>query len=102
MTRRIKAFAVAACIVVPALTGVAVRAQQAPAQTQTTNKLQYDSTGSYNEHATTTPASATANASSNNALNTVPGKVSAGKEPASGRPNGLGMDAGASAMSKKP
>ena|ERR1700712_5332961 len=100
MARSIKAFAVAACIVLPAVTGGTVHAQQAPAQT--TSKLQYDSTGSYNEHATTTPASATANASSNNALNTVPGKVSAGKGPASGRPNGLGMDAGASAMSKKP
>jgi hypothetical protein len=83
-----------------AMFAVGAHAQQSAGST--TNKLQYDSTGSYNEHATTTPASATAGASSSNALNTVPGKVSAGKEPATGRPNGLGMDAGASTMSKKP
>jgi hypothetical protein len=63
------------------------------------NPLDPDSTPSYQEHATTPPASATAARS--RALNTVPGKVSAGKEPPPTRPNGLGMDAGAGSMSKK-
>lgn len=98
MTIQIKHCAIATCVALAGFLTTIAHAQQAPQQT--TNKLQYDSTGSYNEHATTPPASATAG--SKNALNTVPGKVSAGKEPATGRPNGLGMDAGASTMSKKP
>jgi len=98
MTKHIQPRIIALCIALGAPFATTAHAQQNPQQT--TNKLQYDSTGSYNEHATTPPASATA--ASKNALNTVPGKVSAGKEPATGRPNGLGMDAGASTMSKKP
>jgi len=100
MKNHFKAYAVAACVGLSAIAAGVAHAQQTPEQT--TNKLQYDSTGSYNEHATTSPASATTTAASKNALNTAPGKVSAGNEAPSGRPNGLGMDAGASTMSKKP
>ena len=63
-------------------------AQQMP------NKLDYDSTPAYQERNVTPPASG--------ALNTKPGKVSSGKGPAPDRPNGLGMDAGAGSMGKKP
>lgn len=72
----------------------AQQAQQMP------NKLQYDSTPAYQEHNTTTPAAAANSASG--ALKSKPGKTSAGKGPAPDRPNGLGMDAGAGSMSKKP
>jgi hypothetical protein len=68
-------------------------------QQQMPNKLQYDSTPAYQEHSTTSPAAAAASASG--ALNTKPGKQSAGKQPAPDRPNGLGMDAGAASMGKK-
>jgi hypothetical protein len=67
--------------------------------TQQPNKLQFDSTPAYQEHNTTTPAAAAANAS--DALKTRPGKQSAGKEKAPDRPNGLGMDSGAASMGKK-
>jgi hypothetical protein len=68
-------------------------------QQQKPNKLDYDSTPAYQEHATTSPAAAAASAS--DALKTRPGKQSAGKEKAPARANGLGMDAGAASMGKK-
>jgi hypothetical protein len=71
----------------------------ASAQQQKPNKLDYDSTPAYQEHATTSPAAAAASAS--DALKTRPGKQSAGKEKAPDRANGLGMDAGAASMGKK-
>ncbi|MDR5775477.1 hypothetical protein P9250_12690 [Caballeronia sp. LP006] len=70
------------------------------ASAQQPNKLHYDSTPAYQEHSSTPPAAAAASAS--DALKTTPGKTSAGKGPAPDRPNGLGMDAGAGSMSKKP
>ncbi|SAL60112.1 hypothetical protein AWB71_03348 [Caballeronia peredens] len=76
---------------------VVASAQQAPQQP---NKLQYDSTPAYQERNVTSPAAAAAGAS--DALKTRPGKTSSGKEPAPGRPNGLGFDAGAGSMGKKP
>ncbi|MDR5838776.1 hypothetical protein [Caballeronia sp. LZ034LL] len=69
------------------------------ANAQQPNKLQYDSTPAYQEHNTTPPAAAAANAS--DALKTRPGKESAGKAEAAKRPNGLGFDAGSSTMGKK-
>lgn len=87
-------FAMVASVSFATVLPLAVQAQQ------TVNKLESDSTGSYEEHNTTPPANATA--ARNQALNTVPGKVSAGKEPTTGRANGVGLDAGASSMSKKP
>jgi hypothetical protein len=69
------------------------------ASAQQPNKLQYDSTPAYQEHNTTPPAAAAAGASG--ALNTKPGKESAGKQPTPDRPNGLGMDAGAASMGTK-
>lgn len=70
------------------------------ATAQQPNKLDADSTPAYQERNVTPPASATA--ARDKALNTVPGKVSSGKQPSTGRANGLGMDAGADSMSKKP
>jgi hypothetical protein len=69
------------------------------ANAQQPNKLDKDSTPAYQEHNTTSPASATA--ARNQALKTDPGKTSSGKGAAPDRPNGLGMDAGAGSMSKK-
>jgi hypothetical protein len=75
----------------------------ADGQQQKPNKLEADSTPAYDEHNTTSPASANSSAvARDNALKPAPGKVSAGKEPSSGRKNGMGFDAGASSMSKKP
>jgi hypothetical protein len=68
-------------------------------QQEKPNKLEYDSTPAYQEHNTTSPAAAAAGASG--ALNTKPGKQSAGKQPTPNRANGLGMDAGAASMGKK-
>jgi hypothetical protein len=73
--------------------------QQDQTKQQQPDKLQFDSTPAYQEHNTTTPAAAAANAS--DALKTRPGKQSAGKEKMPDRPNGLGMDAGAASMGKK-
>ncbi len=73
---------------------------QAQQQQQQPSKLQFDSTPAYQEHNTTSPAAAAANAS--DALKTRPGKQSAGKGNAPSRPNGLGMDSGAASMGKKP
>jgi hypothetical protein len=81
------------CSILAAMAPLTANAQSMP------NKLDSDSTPSYQEHATTPPASAAL--TRDQALKTVPGKVSAGKEPAPTRPNGLGMDAGAGSMSKK-
>ncbi|WP_156393387.1 hypothetical protein [Burkholderia sp. Leaf177] len=70
---------------------------------QKPNKLESDSTPAYDEHNTTSPASATSSSvARDNALKPAPGKVSAGKQPTTGRKNGMGLDAGASSMSKKP
>ncbi|WP_438392227.1 hypothetical protein [Caballeronia sp. DA-9] len=75
----------------------------ADGQQQKSSKLEPDSTPAYDEHNTTSPASATSSSvARDNALKPAPGKVSAGKEPPSGRKNGMGFDAGASSMSKKP
>ncbi|BAN25500.1 hypothetical protein BRPE64_BCDS08390 [Caballeronia insecticola] len=79
---------------------VVASAQQAPQQPQPSSKLQYDSAPAYQEHNVTPPAAAAVNAS--DALKTRPGKTSSGKEAAPSRPNGLGFDAGAGSMSKKP
>jgi hypothetical protein len=75
----------------------------ADGQQQKPNKLESGSTPAYDEHNTTSPASATSSSvARDNALKPAPGKVSAGKEPPSGRKNGMGLDAGESSMSKKP
>lgn len=71
----------------------------ANAQQSAPNKLDYDSTPAYQERNVTPPAAAAAQAS--DALKTRPGTESAGKGPAPSRPNGLGMDAGASSMGTK-
>jgi hypothetical protein len=81
------------CLTIAGATPLLAAAQTMP------DKLQPDNTPAYQEHDTTSPASATA--ARNRALNTVPGKVSSGKQPAHSRPNGLGMDAGAGSMTGK-
>lgn len=83
----------AAAIMLGGTLAIVASAQQQP------NKLQPDSTPAYQEHNTTSPASATA--ARDHALKKDPGKTSSGKAPAPDRPNGLGMDAGAGSMGKK-
>ncbi len=82
------------------LGGTLVVVASAQTQQPQPNKLQFDSTPAYQEHNTTPPAAAAANAS--DALKTRPGKESAGKQKNTpNRPNGLGMDSGAASMGTK-
>jgi hypothetical protein len=82
-----------AAIMLGSTLAVVASAQQQP------NKLDPGSTPAYQEHNTTSPASAAA--AWDQARKTNPGKTSAGKAPPPDRPNGLGMDAGAGSMGKK-
>ncbi len=94
----IRALGRAAIVLFGGSIAVVANAQQTQQQ-QMPNKLQYDSTPTYQEHNTTPPAAAAAGA--RGALNAKPGKQSAGKQPTLNHANGLGMDAGAASMEKK-